>query len=143
MERFTFNNDNVLIILIILVLLVFLKVILYFISLAKFKNNLIGNENFEKFRNILTNFVDFLFVLIALFIMFLRKNNSVFAVILAIIIIFKAILRLFVEYQLYKYTNLNDNIIKYIKSYEPHSVFVSNIVLFIVTVYIIKKIFYN
>ena len=143
MDRFKFNNDNVLIIMIILIILLFFKVILYFISLTKFNNILISDENFEKFRKILTNFLDFLLVLMSLFILFLRKNNSIISVILAIIIIFKTGVRLFVEYQLYKYTNLNNNTINYIKKYETHSVFVSNVVLFIVTLYIIKKIFYN
>ena len=143
MDRFKFNNDNVLIIMIILIILLFFKVILYFISLSKFNNILISDENFEKFRKILTNFLDFLLVLMSLFILFLRKNNSIISLILAIIIIFKTGVRLFVEYQLYKYTNLNNNTINYIKKYETHSVFVSNVVLFIITLYIIKKIFYN
>jgi hypothetical protein len=125
------------------VLLVFFKVILYFISLTNFKHILISDENFEKFRNILTNCLDFLLVLIALFIMFLRKNNSNFAVILAIIIIFKASVRSFIDFGFYKYTNLSDNTINYIKEYKSYSVFVTNVVLFLVTVYSIKKIFYN
>ena len=77
----------------------------------------------------------------ALFILFLRKNNSVFAVILAMIIIFKGFIRVFVEYELYKYTNLSDNTIYYIKEYKTKSVFISNAVLSIVTIYILTQIF--
>lgn len=141
MERFRFNNDNVLIILIILIMLIFLKAVFYFISLTNFRHIFVSDENFEKFRNILTNILDFLIVLMALFILFLRKNNSVFAVILAMIIIFKAFIRVFVEYELYKYTNLSANTINYIKQYKTKSVFISNAVLSIVTIYILTQIF--
>ena len=118
-----------------------LKAVFYFISLTNFRHIFVSDENFEKFRNILTNILDFLIVLMALFILFLRKNNSVFAVILAMIIIFKAFIRVFVEYELYKYTNLSDNTIYYIKEYKTKSVFISNAVLSIVTIYILTQIF--
>ncbi len=141
MERFTFNNDTILIAMILFIILLLLRTIFYFMSLTNFKHIFISKENFEKFRNILTEMLNFLLLLIALFILFLRKNNSIFAVILAIIIIVKTILRLFVDFELYRYTNLSDNTIKMIKEQELRSVFVSNAVLFIVTMYMLKTIF--
>jgi hypothetical protein len=57
------------------------------------------------------------------------------------IIIFKAFIRVFVEYELYKYTNLSANTINYIKEYKTKSVFISNAVLSIVTIYILTQIF--
>jgi|688.fasta_scaffold688533_2 hypothetical protein len=122
-------------------MLIFLKALFYFISLTNFHHILVNDEQFEKFRNILTNILDFLLVLMALFILFLRKNNSIFAISLAIIVLFKAFIRVFVEYKLYKYTNLSNNTINYIKEYELKSVFISNAVLSIVTIYILTQIF--
>ena len=141
MERFRLNNDNVIIVMIILTILVLLKAAFYFMSITNFKHIFISDENFEKFRNILTDIVDVFLMLIAFFILFLRKNNTIFATFLAILILFKGFVRFFIDFELYKYTNLSDNTVNNIKKYKKSSVFMTNIVLFIVTIYIIKTIF--
>ena len=141
MEHLKFKHDSVVLIMIILILLIFLKAILYFISLINYKHPLISNEHFEKFRNMLNTFLDIVLILISLVILFLRKNNSLLAIFLAIIILFKAFLDLFLSYDFYKYSNLSDNAIKNLNNYKIRSVFISNIVLFIATIYMLKIIF--
>lgn len=143
MERFNFKSDNVVLIMIILLVLVFFKAFLYFISFVKYHRIFISDENFEKFRNIYSDLLDIIIMLIALFILLLRKNNSIFATILAIIILFKGFVHFFIDYNLYKYTNLSDNTIKGINEYKKQSIFITNSILFFATIYMIKTIFYN
>ena len=76
-------NDNVIIVMIILVVLLFLKALFYYSSLTKFHHIFISDEQFEKFRNNLSDVLDIFLMIISLFILFLRKNNSMLIIILA------------------------------------------------------------
>lgn len=143
MERFRFKNDNVVFIIIILILLVFLKAIFYYISLTNFHHVLISNENFEKFRNRLSDILDILLLFISLFVLFLRKNNSILIVVLAIVFLFKALLHFFVNYRLYQYTSLNQASINNITKIHEKVSFVTNTLLFIITIYMLNIIFIN
>lgn len=66
-------NDNAIIVMIILVVLLFLKALFYYLSLTKFHHIFISDENFEKFRTILSSILDALLMIISLFVLFLRK----------------------------------------------------------------------
>jgi hypothetical protein len=143
MERFRFKNDNVVFIIIILILLVFLKAVFYYISLTNFQHVLISNERFEKFRNRLSDILDILLLLISLFVLLLRKNNSIPIVVLAIIFLFKAFLHFFVNYRLYQYTSLNQSNIDNITKIHEKVSFVTNTLLFIITIYMLNIIFIN
>ncbi len=143
MGSLQFNNDNVIILMIILVILIIFKPVLYFFSITNSNNPLIKDETFEKIRVIYTYILDIILTIIAIYILFFRKNNSVITLILATIVIFKTFITFFVEFELYKYLNLSNNTIKNIKAYQNNSVYVSNIVLFFVASYILTKIFYN
>ena len=138
-----FNSDNVIIIMIILVVLILFKPLLYFFSIINSKNNLINQETFEKFSLIYTYILDVILTFIALYILLFRKNNSVITLFLATVAIFKTIVTFSVDFTLYKYVNLSNNTIENIKAYQKNSVYVTNMFLFWVTIYILTKIFYN
>jgi len=143
MGSLQFNNDNVIILMIILVILIIFKPVLYFFSITNSNNPLIKDETFEKFRVIYTYILDIILTIIAIYILFFRKNNSVITLILATIVIFKTFITFFVEFKLYKNVNLSNNTIENIKAYQKNSVYVTNTFLFLVTIYILTKIFYN
>ena len=143
MGSLQFNNDNVIILMIILVILIIFKPVLYFFSITNSNNPLINDETFEKFRVIYTYILDIIITFIATYILFFRKNNSVITLILATIVIFKTFITFFVEFKLYKNVNLSNNTIENIKAYQKNSVYVTNMFLFWVTIYILTKIFYN
>ena len=143
MGSLQFNNDNVIIVMIILVILIIFKPVLYFFSITNSNNPLINDETFEKFRVIYTYILDIILTIIAIYILFFRKNNSVITLILATIVIFKTFITFFVEFKLYKNVNLSNNTIENIKAYQKNSVYVTNMFLFWVTIYILTKIFYN
>ena len=143
MGSLQFNNDNVIILMIILVILIIFKPVLYFFSITNSNNPLIKDETFEKFRGIYTYILDIILTIIAIYILFFRKNNSVITLILATIVIFKTFITFFVEFKLYKNVNLSNNTIENIKAYQKNSVYVTNMFLFWVTIYILTKIFYN
>ena len=143
MGSLQFNNDNVIILMIILVILIIFKPVLYFFSITNSNNPLIKDETFEKFRLIYTYILDIIITFIAVYILFFRKNNSIITLILATIVIFKTFITFFVEFKLYKNVNLSNNTIENIKAYQKNSVYVTNMFLFWVTIYILTKIFYN
>ena len=143
MGSLQFNNDNVIILMIILVILIIFKPVLYFFSITNSNNPLIKDETFEKFRLIYTYILDIIITFIAVYILFFRKNNSIITLILATIVIFKTFITFFVELKLYKNINLSNNMIENIKAYQKNSVYVTNMFLFWVTIYILTKIFYN
>lgn len=143
MGSLQFNDDKLIIIMIILVVLIIFKPLLYFFSIINSKNNLINQETFEKFSLIYTYILDIIITFIAVFILFFRKNNSFFTIILAIIVIFKTFITFSVDFALYEYVNLSNDTIKKLKAYKNHSVFTSNVFLFLVTAYILTKIFYK
>jgi hypothetical protein len=143
MRSLQFNNDNIIIVMIILVILIIFKPVLYFFSITNSNNPLIKDETFEKFRLIYTYILDIILTIIAIYILFFRKNNSVITLILATIVIFKTFITFFVELKLYKNINLSNNMIENIKAYQKRSVYVSNAFLFFVAIYILTKIFYN
>ena len=143
MESLQLKHDNVIIFMILLVILFLIKSILYYISLTKFKHIIVSDEHFEKFRNILSDFLDALLLFVSLFILFLRENNSQLIIFLAIIFLFKAILHFIAYYKLYKYLNLNQNEINDIEKTHKIVSFVTNTMLFVISFYMLKIIFIN
>ena len=134
-------NDNAIIVMIILVVLLFLKALFYYLSLTKFHHIFISDENFEKFRTILSSILDALLMIISLFVLFLRKNNSMLIIILAIIFLVKTILHFFVNYNLYKYTSLSESNIDKIQKFKRVYTFITNSMLFIASFYMLNIIF--
>ena len=145
MERFRFNykNDIVVIFLIILIVLTFLKVVFYYMSITNLHHIFFTVEQFEKFRNKLSDVIDIFLIIISLFVLFLRKDNSMLIIILALVFLLKAFLHFFVNYKLYQYTSLNKDNIDKIKQFYKVESFVTNTILFIMTFYILVLIFIN
>ena len=128
---------------IILVVLIVFKPLLYFFSIINSKNNLINQETFEKFSLIYTYILDVIVTFIAVYILLFRKNTSIITIILATLAVFKTIVTFSVDFELYEYVNLSNDTIKKLKAYKNHSVFTSNVFLFLVAGYILTKIFYK
>ena len=145
MERFNFKykNDIFVACLIILLVLLFLKAVFYYMSITKFPHIFLTVEQFEKFRGKLSDITNIFLTIIALFVLFLRKNNTNLAIFLALLFLLKSFLHFFVNYKLYQYTSLNQsNIDKINKFYQVES-FVTNTILFISTFYMLVLIFIN
>ena len=136
-------NDNVIIVMIILLIMLFLKALFYYSHLTKFHNIFISDEDFEKFRNKLSNLLDIFLMIISLFVLFLRKNNSMLIIILAIIFFLKGVLNFLEEYKLYKYTSLSESNIDALKKFKRVYSFITNTMLFIASFYMLKIIFIN
>lgn len=143
MERLIFNNDIVVVCLIILIVLIFIKVVLYFMYLINFHHIFFTVEQFEKFRNKLSDIIDIFLIIISLFVLFLRKNNTTLAIILALVFLLKAFLHFFVNYRLYQYINLNQSNIDKLKQFYEVEAFITNTLLFIITFYMLNIIFIN
>jgi flagellar basal body-associated protein FliL len=143
MERLRFTNDIVVVCLIILIILLFLKAVFYYMSITKIHHIFLSDENFEKFRNKLSDVLDIFLAIISLFVLFLRKDNSSLLIFLALVFLLKSFLHFFVNYKLYQYTSLNQsNIDKIAQFYQVES-FVTNTFLFIATFYMLNIIFIN
>ena len=143
MERLRFKNDYFVVSLIILIVLIFLKAALYFMYLTNFHHIFFTVEQFEKFRNKLSDVTDIFLIIISLFVLFLRKNNSNLFIFLALLFLFKAFLHFFVNYKLYKYTNLNQSNIDKIKKFHEIESFITNTLLFFISFYMLNIIFTN
>ena len=136
-------NDNLIIIMIILVVLIFLKALFYYISLIKFHHIFMSDEKFENFRNKLSDMTNIFLMLISLFVLMFRKNNTMLIIILAIIFLFKGFLHFFVNFNLYKYITLNQTDIDKLKKFYEIESFITNTMLFIASFYMLKIIFTN
>ena len=134
-------QDNVVIVLIIIIVLIFLKALFYYISLTKFHHFFMSDEKFEKFRHILSDILNVVIMIASLFIMFFRKNSTTLAIILAIIFFLKSFLHFFVNFNLYKYTSLNQTDIDKLKKFYEVESFITNTMLFIGSLYMLKIIF--
>ena len=134
-------NDNIIIVLIVIIILIFLKAIFYYMKLTKFHHIFISDENFEKFRTILSSILDALLMITSLFILFFRKNNTMIILLLAIIFFLKGVLHFSEEYNLYKYTSLSQINIDAIKNFKHVYTFITNSMLFIGSFYMLKIIF--
>lgn len=143
MERFNykFANDYFVISLIIVVTLAFMKSILYFLSLAKIRNIIISDEKLQKFRNLISDMTNISLTIISLFVLLLRKNNSFTIIFLAILFLFKMFLHFFINYNLNKYTNLNQRSVDNIIVIREYLNFLTNLFLFIISFYILKVIY--
>ena len=143
MERLRFNNDIIVVCLIILIVLIFLKVVFYYMSITNLHHIFFTVEQFEKFRNKLSDILDIFLIIISLFVLFLRKNNTTLAIFLALLFLLKSFLHFFVNYKLYQYTSLNQSNIDKLKQFYEVEAFATNTLLFIITFYMLNIIFIN
>jgi hypothetical protein len=143
MERLRFDNDIVVVCLIILIVLLFLKAVFYYMSITNIHHIFFTVEQFEKFRNKLSDVLDIFLIIISLFVLFLRKNNTTLAIFLALVFLLKSFLHFFVNYKLYQYTSLNQSNIDKLKQFYQVEAFITNTLLFIITIYMLNIIFIN
>jgi hypothetical protein len=143
MERFEFNytNDSFIAALIILTILLFIKTVLYFMYLTNFHHIFFTVEHFEQFRYKLSATLNIFIGFISLLVLFLRKDNTTLAIILALTFLLKSFLHFFVNYKFYQYTSLSQSNINKLKQFYEVEAFVTNTLLFVVTIYMLKVIF--
>jgi hypothetical protein len=123
--------------------LLFLKALFYYIYLTNLHHIFFTVEQFEKFRNKLSDVLNIFLTIISLFVLFLRKDNTTLAIILAIIFLLKSFLHFFINYRLYQYTSLNQSNIDKLKQFYEVEAFATNTLLFIITFYMLNIIFIN
>jgi hypothetical protein len=145
MERFEFNytNDSFITALIILTILLFIKTILYYIYLTDIHHIFFTVEQFEKFRHKLSDTLNIFIGIISLLVLFLRKDNTTLAIILALVFLLKAFLHFFINYKFYQYTSLSQSNIDKLKQFYEVEAFATNTLLFIITIYMLNIIFIN
>ena len=143
MERLKFNNDIVVISLIIMIVLLFLKALFYYIYLTNLHHIFFTVEQFEKFRYKLSDLLNSFIGIISLLVLFLRKDNTTLAIILALVFLLKSFLHFFVNYKFYQYTSLSQSNIDKLKQFYEVEAFATNTLLFIVTIYILNIVFIN
>ena len=143
MERFDFNytNDSFITALIILTILLFLKTVLYYMYLIDIHHIFFTVEQFEKFRYKLSDVLNSFIGIISLLVLFLRKDNTTLAIILALVFLLKSFLHFFVNYKFYQYTGLSQSNIDKLKQFYEVEAFATNTLLFIVTIYILNIVF--
>ena len=98
-------------------------------------------EQFEQFRYKLSATLNIFVGIISLFVLFLRKDNTALAIILALTFLLKAFLHFFVNYKFYQYTGLSQSNIDKLKQFYEVEAFATNTLLFIVTIYILNVVF--
>ena len=100
-------------------------------------------EQFEQFRYKLSATLNIFVGIISLLVLFLRKNNTALAIILALVFLLKSFLHFFVNYKFYQYTSLSQSNIDKLKQFYEVEAFATNTLLFIVTIYILNIVFIN
>ena len=100
-------------------------------------------EQFEKFRYKLSDVLNSFIGIISLLVLFLRKDNTTLAIILALVFLLKAFLHFFINYKFYQYTSLSQSNIDKLKQFYEVEAFATNTLLFIVTIYILNIVFIN
>ena len=141
MERFRFKNDYFVVSLIILTILLFLKTVLYYMYLTNVHQIFFTVEQFEQFRYKLSATLNIFVGIISLLVLFLRKDKTTLAIILALVFLLKSFLHFFVNYKFYQYTSLSQSNIDKLKQFYEVEAFATNTLLFIVTIYILNIVF--
>lgn len=137
-------SDNVIIAMITFIILLLIK---GFLSIIKFLNVdkmfFTKYETYLYYKEIIDTIIDTILFLFAVFLLFFRKNNSILIIILAILFLLKGVFQYLIDLKLYTYTNLSNTTIDKLKELKHQVSFITNIVLFIASIYILKIIFTN
>lgn len=127
---------------IIFVILVLIKGVLSVIKLLGLDKTLFENyTSYLYYKEIIDTIIDSILFLFACFILFFRKNNSILPIILAILFLLKGFFQIFIDLDLYTYTNVSNTTIDKMKELKLPVSFITNIVLFTASIYMLKIIF--
>jgi len=137
-------SDNIIITMITFLILVLIK---GFLSIIKFLNVdkmfFTKYETYLYYKEIIDTIINTILFLFAFFILFFRKDNSILIIILAILFLLKGVFQYLIDLKLYTYTNLSNTTIDKLKKVKHPVSFITNVVLFIASFYMLNIIFTN
>ena len=137
-------SDNVIIAMITFIILLLIKGFLSIIKLLNVDKMFFTKyETYLYYKEIIDTIIDTILFLFAVFLLFFRKNNSILIIILAILFLLKGVFQYLIDLKLYTYTNLSNTTIDKLKELKHPVSFITNVVLFIASIYILKIIFTN
>jgi uncharacterized membrane protein HdeD (DUF308 family) len=137
-------SDNVIIAMITFIILLLIKGFLSIIKLLNVDKMFFTKyETYLYYKEIIDTIIDSILFLFAVFLLFFRKNNSILIIILAILFLLKGVFQYLIDLKLYTYTNLSNTTIDKLKELKHPVSFITNIVVFIASVYMLKIIFTN
>ncbi len=144
MNAMEFLSDNAIIAMIILVILILIKGFLSVIKLISIDKMFFEKyETYLYYKEIVDTIINTILFLFASFILSFRKNNSILVIFLAILFLLKGFFQYFLDLKLYKYTNLSDATIDKLRKVKTPISFITNIILFISSIYMLKLIFFK
>jgi uncharacterized membrane protein HdeD (DUF308 family) len=135
-------SDNTIIGLIIFIIIFFIKGILSVMDKLNLNIYLFKNESIHNIiKETLDTIVDTVVFILAVFILFFRKDNSILVIILAIMFLFKGFFQYFLDLKLHTYTNIDDTIIENMKKVKHVNSIVTDTNIFFASFYMLKLIF--
>jgi len=140
-------NNNDIFLLLILVFIILLKVILSgIVHFSKFFNNLELSNSVSNFidstKTVYSSLTNIVSVLVGIYFIFIKKTKNPYFIIGFSLLIFKAFMHFLITYKLYKGLNLSPENEKKLRQFKKDESVVTNYVLFFLTLYIIKKVFF-
>ena len=137
-------SDNTIIAMITFIILVLIKGFLSIIKLLNIDKMFFTKyETYLYYKEIIDTIINTIVLIISLFILFFRKDNSILIIILAILFLLKAFFQYLIDLELHEYTNLSNTTIDTLKKVKYPVSFITNISLFIASFYMLNIIFTN
>ena len=91
-------------------------------------------------KTLYSSFIDFIFLIVGFYYIFIRKTNNTLFYITCYILIFKAIVHFFVTSKIYKVFNYYDE--EKILKFKKIESFITNYLLLFFTAYILKSVYF-
>ena len=137
-------SDNSIKGMIAMIILVFIKGFLSFMELINLDESLFKNyKTYIYIKETIDIIINTIAFILALFVLFFRKDNSILVIILAVLFLLKGFFNYAYVLNLYKSINLSDTTINKLEEVKNVNSLITNIVLFIASIYMLKIIFTN
>jgi hypothetical protein len=137
-------SDNYIKGMIAMIILVFIKGFLSFMELLNLDESLFKNyKTYIYIKETIDIIINTIAFILALFVLFFRKDNSILVIILAVLFLLKGFFNYAYVLNLYKSINLSDTTINKLEEVKNVNSFITNTILFGAAIYILKIIFAN
>ena len=137
-------SDNYIKGMIAMIILVFIKGFLSFMELLNLDESLFKNyKTYIYIKETIDIIINTIAFILALFVLFFRKDNSILVIILALLFLLKGFFNYAYVLNLYKSINLSDTTINKLEEVKNVNSFITNTILFGAAIYILKIIFAN
>ena len=137
-------SDNYIKGMIAMIILVFIKGFLSFMELLNLDESLFKNyKTYIYIKETIDIIINTIAFILALFVLFFRKDNSILVIILAVLFLLKGFFNYAYVLNLYKSINLSDTTINKLEEVKKVNSFITNTILFGAAIYILKIIFAN